>query len=113
MKFSIITVCLNPGDDLLQTINSVLEQSFSDFEIIVKDGGSTDGAIQNIPEDKRIKLIVSKDKGIYDAMNEAISYVSGDYIIFINSGDMLYCNQTLEQIHKEVLSDKADFYYGR
>ena len=72
IKFSIITVCLNAGNDLLETVESTLKQSYSEFEIIVKDGFSKDESICKLPQDKRIHLVQKKDTGIYDAMNQGI-----------------------------------------
>ena len=54
MKFSIIVVCLNPGPKLNQTLDSILSQTYPSFEIIVKDGGSRDGSIETMREDRRI-----------------------------------------------------------
>lgn len=83
IKFSIITVCLNAGSDLLETVESTLKQSYSEFEIIVKDGFSKDESICKLPQDKRIHLVQKKDTGIYDAMNQGIEVAQGDYMIFI------------------------------
>ena len=73
MIFSILVVCLNPGDKLRHTIESVLEQTESDYEILVKDGGSTDGCMAMLPQDERIRVVSQKDLGIYDAMNQAVA----------------------------------------
>ena len=72
MLFSIITVCFNAGDKLKNTLENILAQTFNDFEIIVKDGGSSDGSLDAILKDERIKVFSEKDKGIYDAMNVAV-----------------------------------------
>lgn len=72
MKFSIITVCLNAGENLIETVKSTLMQTYADFEIIVKDGFSDDGSIDRLPQDSRIKLVQKKDSGIYEAMNQGI-----------------------------------------
>ena len=87
IKFSIVTVCLNAGQDLIDTVNSTLGQSYDCFEILVKDGFSTDGSTEQLPEDERIRLIQKKDTGIYDAMNQAVEEALGDYLIFMNCGD--------------------------
>lgn len=106
MKFSIIVVCLNPGDKLNQTLDSILSQSYEDYEIIVKDGGSRDGSVEAMREDSRIRLHREKDTGIYDAMNQAVSYASGDFILFLNCGDVFYDENVLTKtagyIEKEV-----------
>lgn len=113
MKFSIITVCFNAGDKLRDTTENVLRQTYKDFEIIVKDGGSSDNSTDKLPADDRIKLISEKDKGIYDAMNHAVAYASGDYVIFMNCGDSFYDEFVLEKAAK-VIDDNPGrrIYYG-
>lgn len=96
--FSLITVCLNAGDDLSITVNSILCQTFTDFEIIVKDGYSNDASADKLPEDVRIKLVKKKDTGIYDAMNQALGQVSGKYLLFLNAGDRFYDLDVLKKI---------------
>lgn len=88
--FSIIIVCFQAGEELGKTVESVLSQTETDYEIIVKDGGSTDGAPKRLPEDPRIRLFCGKDGGIYDAMNQAAERVRGRYVLFLNCGDYLY-----------------------
>ena len=99
-QFSIITVCLNAGDHLSKTVDSVLQQSSNDYEYIIKDGGSTDKSIEKVKEDQRIQIIVKKDNGIYDAMNQAITYASGKYILFLNAGDVLCNPKVLAEVSK-------------
>ena len=69
MRFSIIVVCLNPGDKLNQTLDSILSQTCRDYEIVVKDGGSRDGSVETMRTDSRIRLYREKDGSIY-----AVSY---------------------------------------
>ena len=95
MKFSIIVVCLNPGPKLNQTLDSILSQTYPSFEIIVKDGGSRDGSIETMREDRRIHLYQESDHSIYEAMNQAVSHVTGDYILFLNCGDLFYDDEVL------------------
>ena len=103
MKFSIIVVCLNPGEKLRQTLESILSQTYTDYEIVIKDGGSKDGSIDGLREDvrfsqnPRIKLYVEKDVGIYDAMNQAVAHAEGDFILFLNCGDIFYRDTVLEE----------------
>lgn len=97
MKFSIIVVCLNPGEKLNKTLDSILSQSFEDYEIIVKDGGSLDGSVEAMRQDGRIRLFQEKDAGIYDAMNQAVSYAAGKFLLFLNCGDTLYDSEVLEK----------------
>lgn len=97
MKFSVIVVCLNAGEKLKKTVDSILKQSYTDFEIIVKDGGSSDGSVELLPQDERIALYNEKDKGIYEAMNQAVEKAAGEYILFLNCGDTFYDDKVLER----------------
>ncbi|MBE5865803.1 MAG: glycosyltransferase [Lachnospiraceae bacterium] len=97
MKFSIIVVALNAGEKLKETVDSVLNQTWQDYEIVVKDGGSKDGSVDALPEDERIKVYVEKDTGIYEAMNQAVAKAKGDYILFLNCGDNFYDDKVLER----------------
>jgi len=103
--FSIITVCLNSGDNLKNTVNSILTQENADFELIIKDGGSNDNSLDQIPLDNRIKLIISVDSGIYDAMNQALSYAAGEYILFLNSGDYFYDRFVLDSFYNSITNN--------
>lgn len=100
MKFSIIVVCLNPGEKLEQTLESILKQTYTDFEIVIKDGGSRDGSICRVPRDERIRLYTEQDKSIYDAMNQAVSHARGEVILFMNCGDLFYSEDVLENTAK-------------
>jgi len=108
--FSIIVVSYQPGDKLRKTIESVLCQSETSYEILVKDGGSTDGSIEALPTDPRIRVQVSPDSGIYDAMNQAVSFARGKYFLFLNCGDYLYEDSTLTKIRKKLTA--SGLYYG-
>ena len=92
MKISIIVVSLNAGDKLIQTVRNALSQKNAEFEIVIKDGLSSDGSIDNVRalNDDRVRIIEQKDTGIYDGMNQAISHASGDFYIFMNCGDNFY-----------------------
>ena len=80
VMFSIVVVCLNEGERLKKTIKNIRKQTYDNYEIIVKDGLSKDGSLETLPEDERIKVYCLKDTGIYDAMNQAVDKVSGDYV---------------------------------
>lgn len=114
MKISIITVTFNSGEKLIKTINSVLSQTFNNIEIIIKDGLSKDKSLECLPIDSRIKIYSTKDAGIYDAMNQAVKYASGDFYLFLNCGDTLYKQDVLERVNKIITRDhgKAEIYYG-
>lgn len=113
MKFSIIVVSLNAGEELLKTVESILMQTYKDFEILVKDGMSEDGSVETLPADDRVRLIRKKDRSIYDAMNQAIGEATGDYEIFLNCGDYFYDEKVLARIAKEIAGNPADIYYGQ
>ena len=107
MRFSIIVVCLNAGGELQETLKSITEQSFRDYEIIIKDGGSTDGSLEKIPEDERIRLIAKPDLGIYDAMNQALEEAAGEYVYFLNCGDYLMDSGVLQTLSDRIDAEKA------
>lgn len=92
MKITIITVSYNSEKTIKDTIESVLKQTYKDFEYLIIDGLSNDSTIDIIKsfKDPRIKLISEKDKGLYDAMNKGIKLASGDVVGLINSDDVLY-----------------------
>ncbi len=106
MKISIVTVCYNAADSLVPTMESVLAQTYTDLEYVVKDGGSTDETERIVRgfrdrfEAKGIsfKYISEKDGGIYDAMNRAVDACSGEYINFMNAGDCFYEADVVKKI---------------
>ena len=100
MKYSIITINYNNRDGLEMTINSVLEQTYKDFEYIIIDGGSTDGSLEVIKKHAaQIDYWVSEpDNGIYNAMNKGIRKATGDYLNFMNSGDTYHTSSVLGDI---------------
>lgn len=111
-SLSIITVVYNNVKGIERTIQSVVNQTYAKIEYIIIDGGSTDGTLELIHQYKnRIsKLISEKDKGIYDAMNKGLALASGDYVLFMNSGDEIYSNDTVAEVFAS--SENADIYYG-
>ena len=113
VRFSVITVCLNAGQDLLDTVDNTLHQSYENLEIIVKDGGSRDGSIEKLPKDPRIRFVCRQDTGIYDAMNQAVEEAQGDYLIFMNCGDRFYTADVLETVARVIGEERAPLYYGK
>jgi glycosyltransferase involved in cell wall biosynthesis len=89
---SVITVVYNDAINLEETILSVINQTHSNIEYIIIDGGSTDGTIEIIQkyEHKITYWISEPDKGIYDAMNKGIEKTTGEWLNFMNSGDCFY-----------------------
>lgn len=112
MSYSIITINYNNKDGLLHTIESVIEQTYKDYQFIIIDGGSTDGSIEIIKKyAKEIDYWVSEpDKGRYNAMNKGIKHAHGDYLNFMNSGDTFHSNTVLEDLEKII--DKEDIVTG-
>ena len=104
MKLSIITINYNNREGLQKTIESVVNQTWQEFEYIVIDGGSTDGSVDVIKQySDRIDYWVSEpDKGLYHAMNKGIDIAKGEYCNFMNSGDCFYEKTTLENIKDEL-----------
>lgn len=112
MKLSIITVNLNNRDGLQKTIDSVVSQTFKDFEWIVIDGGSTDGSKELIEQyaNHFAYWVSEPDKGIYNAMNKGIRVAKGDYLQFLNSGDCLKDSATLYDVFSNFQA--GDIIYG-
>ncbi|WP_319525643.1 glycosyltransferase family 2 protein [uncultured Desulfosarcina sp.] len=108
---SIITVVLNAADTLEKTLLSVLNQKFQDFEYIVVDGGSVDGTIDIIRkyESKLAHWESKKDKGVYDAMNKALSLIRGKWVYFLGADDQLF--NILGSV-ADYLKDEKTIYYG-
>ena len=112
MKLSIITINFNNLEGLKKTYDSVVCQTWTDYEWIVIDGGSTDGSREFIEEhqDKFAYWCSEPDKGVYNAMNKGIAKAKGEYLNFMNSGDSFYEAQTLEKVFRESLT--GDLIYG-
>lgn len=112
-KFSIITVNYNNLDGLKKTVNSIKGQTFQDFEYLVIDGNSTDGSANYIKENKGLFdfWVSEPDQGVYHAMNKGIKHASGDYLLFLNSGDHFYNSKVLEN-NKEHIKDSDLVYFN-
>ncbi|MFI3213841.1 MAG: glycosyltransferase [Eubacteriales bacterium] len=119
--FSIIVVSLNPGDKLKATIQSICSQRRNDIEVIIKDGMSTDGSVENLIEEgylckySYITLIQKKDKSIYEGMNQAIEEAKGRYLLFLNCGDLFYDDKVLLRMMEAMEQYKSQvpaIFYG-
>ena len=112
MKLSVITINYNNKSGLQKTFDSIVNQTFTDYEYIVIDGGSSDGSKEVIEEySSKINYWVSeKDKGIYNAMNKGIVQAKGEYCLFLNSGDWLVDSDVLEKVF--LLKLEKDIFYG-
>ncbi|MBD1433483.1 glycosyltransferase [Sphingobacterium sp. DN00404] len=111
-KVSIITVVYNDVHGIEHTIRSVMKQTYVELEYIIIDGLSTDGTLAVIDRYREeVSIVISeKDQGIYDAMNKGLSVATGEYVLFLNSGDELYEDMTLEKVFSS--AENADIYYG-
>lgn len=112
MKISILTINYNNLAGLKKTRESIVSQTCKDYEWIVIDGGSTDGAKEFLQEhtDEMSYWCCEKDKGVYNALNKGTQHATGDYIICMNSGDFFYDEYVLEHVCGENLT--ADVVYG-
>ncbi|MDO4284109.1 MAG: glycosyltransferase [Eubacteriales bacterium] len=104
--FSVIVASYNAGDKLRRTVQSVLSQTCGDYEIIVKDAGSSDGSVQELPQDARLRLIAGRDRGIYDGMNQGVAEAAGRYLLFLNCGDNLHDMQVLERVKEAAQTEE-------
>lgn len=117
-EISILVVCLNAGVKLKDTLDSVRKQEYDNYEIIVKDGLSTDGSVEYAKEIAKdipsLRIIQKRDSGIYDAMNQAVLEARGKYIYFLNCGDILYDEHVLENVHGLIDANPSEtgIYYG-
>ena len=117
MKISVITATYNSGKTLRDTIESVLRQSYTDYEYIVKDGGSKDDTLDIVKEytpqfGDRLKIVSEPDKGIYDAMNKGIQMATGDVIGILNSDDFYTSADALQVIADTFANNDIDATYG-
>jgi glycosyltransferase involved in cell wall biosynthesis len=111
-KLSVITIVYNNVAAIERTMLSVLNQTYKNIEYILIDGASTDGTIDviNLYKDRLAKFISAPDKGIYDAMNKGLALATGDYVLFMNSGDEIYSPETVAAVFASAIS--GDIYYG-
>lgn len=102
----------NNVNHIERTIRSVIGQRYAPIEYLVIDGGSTDGTVAIIRRyaDRITRWISEPDRGIYDAMNKGLAMATGDYVLFMNSGDELYSPDTVAEVF--AAAPDADIYYG-
>lgn len=113
MKFSIITVCFNSASTIEQTIQSVINQDFKDFEYIVIDGGSKDATLEILEKYKdKIRYISEKDNGIYDAMNKGLKLAQGEIIGMIGADDFYPSEDVLTEVNAAFERFGTDSIYG-
>jgi len=115
MKVSIITVCYNSANTILDTINSVNEQTYLDIEHIFVDGQSKDSTLEIIKKfsNRNPTFISESDSGIYDAMNKGILLCKGEVVFIINSDDVLHDKFTVENVIETFEKNpKSDIVFG-
>lgn len=119
-KISIVTICYNAEDKIAKTINSVLFQTYDNYEYIIVDGKSNDKTIKIITDvidssdlisKEKVKLISEKDNGITDAFNKGIKNANGEFLLFLNAGDFLVSNGIMEKCVK-YLKNSCEIYSG-
>ena len=114
MKISIITICYNNEKDIRPTLESVINQTYSNIEYIIVDGKSKDNTLSIVDEykDKISKIISEPDKGLYDAINKGIKNATGDVIGLIHAGDCLHDNKVIEKVVNHFQKNDIDISYG-
>lgn len=100
-KYSIIVVTLNNADGLRKTLGSIRRLTYTDREVIVIDGKSTDNTEQVVRDNADLVTVCvsEKDSGVYNAMNKGLTYVTGDYVVYMNSGDIFAAADTLDIVN--------------
>ena len=114
MKITIVTVTYNSEKYLSHCIDSIQSQTYKNIEHIIVDGNSTDNTVKIIKQygEKISKWISEPDRGMYDAINKGIAMATGEVIGVLNSDDMLYSNDVIENIVKTFKEQKVDSVYG-
>lgn len=114
MKVSIITVTYNSASTIEQTIQSVLNQSYTNIEYIIIDGVSTDGTLDilNRYKGQIHKIVSEKDKGIYDALNKGIDLATGDVIGILHSDDFYMSSNVIENVANSINQNQCDALYA-
>ena len=114
-KVSIVTVTFNAGPLLEKTLGNLQMQDYPNKEIVVVDGKSTDDTIITIKRYAHSGTITTwvsePDRGIYDAMNKGVGMATGEWVIFMNAGDVFAADDVLRRVFCQPLAD-ADVVYG-
>lgn len=117
MKISIVTATYNSAATIADTLDSVLAQTFADYELIVADGDSDDETVRIVGEyvarfDGKLRLFCEKDRGLYDAMNKGISMATGDVVGILNSDDFYSDAHVLQRVAEALSPPDVDACYA-
>lgn len=117
LKFSIITATFNSGGTIRDTIESVLAQSYPNYEHIIVDGASNDRTLEIVKSyepryGSRLKVVSERDHGIYDAMNKGIALADGDVVGILNSDDFFTSPDVLARVSEVMKNQELDAVYG-
>jgi putative colanic acid biosynthesis glycosyltransferase len=113
--FSIITIVRNDSAGFLRTQKSIYQQKFKNFQWVIIDGASTDetrALVLQKSKDESVVVVSESDKGIYDAMNKGLKLSTGQYVNFMNAGDVFGSDNVLQQVSTEITKTWPDFLYG-
>lgn len=119
MRVSVIIATYNAESTVKKCIESIFSQSYSDIEVVVMDGGSSDRTVEYVNSFQSPKIIIrsKRDKGIYDAWNKGIEAATGDWLVFIGADDYLASSEAIKNALELISSEKSDpqqaIYYGR
>jgi len=114
LRISIVTICYNNAKDIRSTIESVINQTYSNIEYIIIDGQSTDNSLNIIKEyeDYLAKFISEPDKNLYDAINKGMKLATGDIVGLIHAGDRLFDSKVVQKIADHFNNNDIDIMYG-
>ena len=114
MKISVITAVYNAEDTIADAIESVLAQDYSDVELVVIDGASTDGTkdLLELYRDRISAFVSEPDNGIYDALNKGLKHASGDVVGFLHADDLFADSMALSRIADAFATNDCDAVYG-
>lgn len=111
---TVITVCFNCKADIEKTIKSVLGQTYDNIEYLIIDGGSIDGTVDVIKtySDRLAYWVSEPDRGIYDAMNKGLQKANGEWVNFMNVGDLFVDERVVADVFSNQISDELKVIYG-
>lgn len=112
---SLITVCYNAEAVIEETLKSAVNQTYKNIELVIVDGGSKDNTVAVAKKFQPYigTLITEPDKGIYDAMNKGILAAKGDWVYFLNAGDLFFDSKVLEDVFTKNIGGHIEFIYGK